>query len=202
MVGLERLWERGGRMSDVTRILNAIDRGDAKATDELLPLVYEELRLLAARKLSHEPPGQTLQATALVHETYLRLVGDGPRSWNSRGHFFAAAAEAMRRILVENARHKSSLKCGGNRQRIELDENIVLGTQEIRPEDLLALNDALDKLARQDPAASDLIKLRLFAGLTVAQAARIVGVSVSKAYADLEYARAWLHLEMGDAGAP
>jgi RNA polymerase sigma factor (TIGR02999 family) len=192
----------GVRMSDVTRILNAIERGDAKATDELLPLVYEELRLLAAQKLSHEPPGQTLQATALVHETYLRLVGDGPQSWNSRGHFFAAAAEAMRRILVENARHKRSLKCGGDQRRVELDESIVLGTQDIRPEDLLAVNDALDKLAQQDPTASDLVKLRVFAGLTIAQAAEILGVSVSKAYADLDYARAWLHLEMGDAGAP
>ena len=195
-----RLWVL--RMSDVTRILSAIEQGDAKATNELLPLVYEELRLLAAQKLSHEPPGQTLQATALVHEAYLRLVGDGPQSWNSRGHFFAAAAEAMRRILVENARHKRSLKGGGEQQRVELDENIVLGTQEIQPEDLLAVNDALDKLAQQDRTACDLIKLRLFAGLTVAQAAEVVGVSVSKAYADLDYARAWLHLEMDDAGAP
>ncbi|MCU0916366.1 MAG: sigma-70 family RNA polymerase sigma factor [Planctomycetes bacterium] len=187
-------------MSDVTRILNAIEQGNAKATDELLPLVYEELRLLAAQKLSHEPPGQTLQATALVHEAYLRLVGDGLPSWNSRGHFFAAAAEAMRRILVENARHKKSRKCGGAQQRVELDDSIVLGTREIRPEDLLTVNDALEKLARQDPTASELIKLRLFGGLTVAQAAEVVGISVSKAYADLDYARAWLHLEMGDAG--
>jgi len=189
-------------MSDVTRILNAIERGDADSTDELLPLVYEELRLLAAQKLSHEAPGQTLEATALVHEAYLRLVGDEPQSWNSRGHFFAAAAEAMRRILVESARRKRSAKHGGDKQRVELDESLVLGVQEIPPEDLLAINDALDKLAQQDPAASDLIKLRVFGGLTVTQAARIVGVSVSKAYADLEYARAWLHLEMGDSGAP
>jgi len=188
-------------MSDVTRILNAIERGDAKATGELLPLVYEELRLLAAQKLSHEPPGQTLQATALVHEAYIRLVGDEPCGWNSRGHFFAAAAEAMRRILVESARRKSSLKYGGDRQRVDLDESIVLGTQEIRTEDLLALNDALDKLSEQDKTASDLTKLRIFGGLTVKQAAQIAGVSTSKAYADLDYARAWLRLEMGDARA-
>ncbi len=188
-------------MSDVTRILNTIERGDAKATDELLPLLYEELRLLAAQKLAQEKPGQTLQATALVHEAYLRLVGNEPQNWNSRGHFFAAAAEAMRRILVESARRKKSTKHGGDRQRVELDESIVLGTQEIRPDDLLAMNDALDKLSQQDQTASDLIKLRIFGGLTVTQAAEIVGVSVSKAYADLEYARAWLHLEMGDAGA-
>jgi RNA polymerase sigma factor (TIGR02999 family) len=190
----------GVGMSDVTRILNAIERGDAQATDELLPLVYEELRVLAAQKLSHEPPGQTLQATALVHEAYLRLLGDEPQNWNSRGHFFAAAAEAMRRILVESARRKKSAKRGGDRQRVELDHSIVLGTQEMRPEDLLSVNEALDKLAQQDPLASDLIKLRIFGGLTVVQAAEIVGVSVSKAYADLEYARAWLHLEMGDTG--
>ena len=185
-------------MSDVTRILNAIERGDAKAADELLPLLYEELRILAAQKLSHEPPGQTLQATALVHEAYLRLVGDQAATWRSRGHFFACAAEAMRRILVENARRKHSLKGGGDKQRVELDESIVLGTREIRTEDLLALNDALDKLSRQDKTACALIKLRLFGGLTVQQAAQIAGVSVSKAYADLDYARAWLHLELGE----
>ena len=175
--------------------------GDAKATDELLPLVYEELRILAAQRLSRERPGQTLQATALVHEAYLRLVGETNQTWKSRGHFFGAAAEAMRRILVESARRKKSAKHGGDRQRIQLDESIVLGTHEIRPEDLLAVNDALDKLSQQDQTASDLIKLRIFGGLTVTQAAQIVGVSVSKAYADLEYARAWLHLEMGDTGA-
>jgi RNA polymerase sigma factor (TIGR02999 family) len=189
-------------MTDVTRILNAIEQGDAKATDELLPLVYDELRLLAAQKLSHEPPGQTLQATALVHEAYLRLMGDEPHSWNSRNHFFMAAAEAMRRILIENARRKNRFKRGGGRQRVELDESILLCAQEIQPEDLLVVNDALDKLSQQDQTASDLFKLRLFGGLTVAQAAEIVGVSVSKAYADLEYARAWLHLEVGNGGAP
>ena len=188
-------------MSDVTRILDAIEGGDAKATDELLPLVYEELRLLAAQKLSCEPPGQTLQATALVHEAYLRLTGDEGDCWNSRGHFFAAAAEAMRRILVENARRKKSLKRGGDRRRIDLDDGLILGPQDIQAEDLLALDDALDKLSDQDTTACELVKLRIFGGLTVKQAAAVVGVSVSKAYADLDYARAWLHLELADGAA-
>jgi len=183
-------------MSEVTRILNAIVGGDAKAADELLPLVYEELRLLAARKLSYEPPGQTLQATALVHEAYIRLVGDEPQSWENRGHFFAAAAEAMRRILVDNARRKKSQKHGGERQRIDLDDSIIVAVQEISPEDLLALNDALDRLSRQDKVASDLINLHLFGGLTIKQAAEILGISTSKAYADLQYVKAWLRLEM------
>jgi RNA polymerase sigma factor (TIGR02999 family) len=189
-------------MSDVTRILNAIERGDAKATDELLPLVYEELRLLAAQKLSHEPPGQTLQATALVHEAYIRLVGDEPHGWNSRGHFFGAAAEAMRRILVDNARRKKSQKHGGDRSRVSLDESMVVGVPEIGPDDLLVLDDALDKLAGQDKAASDLIKLRIFGGLTTRQAAEALGVSLSKAYTDLEYARAWLRVQMGEIAGP
>jgi RNA polymerase sigma factor (TIGR02999 family) len=188
-------------MSDVTRILNAIERGDVRATDELLPLVYEELRLLAAQKLSREPPGQTLQATALVHEAYLRLVGDEPRSWENRGHFFAAAAEAMRRILVDIARRKKSLKGGGNQQRVELDDSIVLGEQAIHPDDLLSLNDTLDKLATRDRLAADLVKLRVFGGLPVKEAAELLGVSQSKAYADLEYAFAWLRLEMGDGSS-
>jgi RNA polymerase sigma factor (TIGR02999 family) len=184
-------------MSDVTRILNAIERGDAKATDELLPLVYEELRVLAAQKLSHEKPGQTLQATALVHEAYIRLVEAENQSWNSRGHFFKAAAEAMRRILVENARRKKSLKRGGGRRRVDLDESIAIANQrENPPDDVLALDDALDKLSREDKTIADLIKLRIFGGLAVNQAADIVGVSLSKAYADLEYARAWLRVQM------
>jgi RNA polymerase sigma factor (TIGR02999 family) len=189
-------------MSDVTRILNAIERGDAKATDELLPLVYEELRLLAAQKLSHEPPGQTLQATALVHEAYIRLVGDEAQSWNSRGHFFGAAAEAMRRILVDNARRKKSQRHGGDRSRVSLDESMVVGVPEIGPDDLLVLDDALDKLSGQDKAASDLIKLRIFGGLTTRQAAEALGVSLSKAYTDLEYARAWLRVQMGESAGP
>ena len=188
-------------MSDVTRVLNAIERGDAKATDELLPLVYEELRLLAAQKLSHEPPGQTLQATALVHEAYLRLVGDEPQSWENRGHFFAAAAEAMRRILVDNARRKKSLKGGGVQQRVELDDSIMVGEQAIQSDDLLSLNDTLDKLAMRDQLAADIVKLRVFGGLPVKDVAELLGVSQSKAYADLEYALAWLRLEMDD-GSP
>lgn len=185
-------------MSDVTRILSTIERGEARATDELLPLVYEELRLLAAQKLSHEPPGQTLQATALVHEAYLRLVGsDGP-CWDNRGHFFKAAAEAMRRILVDNARRKKSLKRGGDRQRVELDESIILGEQMVCPDDLLTLNDTLDRLATHDQLAADLVKLRIFGGFPVKEAAELMGMSPSKAYADLEYALAWLRLEMGD----
>jgi RNA polymerase sigma factor (TIGR02999 family) len=186
-------------MSDVTRILNAIERGDAKATDELLPLVYDELRILAAQKLSHEAPGQTLQATALVHEAYVRLVGDEPQNWENRGHFFAAAAEAMRRILVDNARRRKSLKAGGGRQRVELDDSIGVGDQMIQPDDLLALNDSLDKLATRDRLAADMVRLRIFGGLPVKDIAELLGVSQSKAYADLEYALAWLHLEMDDS---
>jgi RNA polymerase sigma factor (TIGR02999 family) len=184
-------------MRDVTRILNAIEQGDARATEELLPLVYEELRRLAAQKISQEPQGQTLQATALVHEAYIRLVEAKDQSWNNRGHFFRAAAEAMRRILVENARRKKSMKRGGDRQRVRLDESLLIATQEICPDDLLALNDALDKLSEEDKVAADLIKLRIFGGLTVKQAAELLGISPSKAYADLEYACAWLRLEIG-----
>ena len=183
-------------MSDVTRILNAIERGDAKATDELLPLVYEELRLLAAQKLSHEPPGQTLQATALVHEAYLRLVGDEPQSWENRSHFFAAAAEAMRRILVERARRRKSRKHGGGQQRVELEESALVTPEDIPPDDLLALDEALERLAQRNRAMADLVKLRAFAGLTGRQAAEMLGISESKACEDLAYARAWLSLEL------
>jgi RNA polymerase sigma factor (TIGR02999 family) len=178
-------------MSDVTRTLNAIERGDAKATDELLPVVYEELRILAAQKLSHEPSGQTLQATALVHEAYLRLVGDESQSWNSRGHFFAAAAEAMRRILVENARRKGRLKRGGGKGVIALTG---LETPfEACPDDLLTLDEALAKLAHSDAEAADLLKLRYFAGLTIQQVADLRGVSERTVLNHLAYARAWLH---------
>jgi RNA polymerase sigma factor (TIGR02999 family) len=183
-------------MSDVTQILNAIEQGDPKATERLLPLVYEELRLLAARKMSQEPPGQTLQATALVHEAYLRLVGAQSQKWDSRGHFFKAAAEAMRRILIENARRKKSLRRGGDRKRVELDEAILVTPQEIAPEDLLAFDEALEKLAAKDRTKSDLVKLRVFAGLTGKQTAEMLGVSEAKASEDLTYARAWLALEM------
>jgi RNA polymerase sigma factor (TIGR02999 family) len=182
-------------MSDVTRILNAIEQGDAKAADELLPLVYEELRRLAAQKMSHEPPGQTLQATALVHEAYIRLVEGADHNWNSRGHFFKAAAEAMRRILIENARKKKSLKHGGDRQRIELSDSILLFTQEICLDDFLTLNEALDKLSRQDAEAGDLVRLHYFAGLTLEQIATIQGISRRTAVKHLVYARSWLYRE-------
>ena len=183
-------------MSDVTRILNAIERGDAKATDGLLPLVYEELRLLAAQKLSHEAPGQTLQATALVHEAYLRLIGDEPQSWNSRGHFFAAAAEAMRRILVENARQKRGLKYGGRLQRVDLDDIVVGETNEHVADDLILLDEALAKFAKTDRLKADLVKLRYFAGLTIQQAAQALNISHATAERHWDYARSWLHTEI------
>jgi len=183
-------------MSDVTRILDAIERGYAQATDELLPLVYKELRLLAAQKLSRERPGHTLQATALVHEAYLRLVGEEPQQWHGRGHFFAAAAEAMRRILIENARRKKSLKRGGNRQKVELDDSLPITIETIAPDDWLALDEALEKLAGRDKTKAELVKLRIFAGLTGKQAADILDISEAKASEDLSYARAWLSLEI------
>jgi len=181
-------------MTDVTRILNAIERGDAKATDELLPLVYEELRILAAQKLSHESPGHTLQATALVHEAYIRLVGNEPQGWDSRGHFFAAAAEAMRRILVENARRKKSVKHGGNYHRVDLDGTGAAAVET--DDDLLALDEALQKLADTDAMKAELVKLRYFAGLSLEQAAEALGVSRSTAYENWAYARAWLRAEV------
>ncbi len=181
-------------MSDVTRILNAIERGETKATDELLPLVYEELRLLAAQKLSHERPGQTLQATALVHEAYIRLVGEEPQSWENRGHFFAAAAEAMRRILIDHARHRQARKCGGGRARVSLDDAEM--EDPATPEDIVALDDALARLAVEDPQAAEIVKLRLFAGLSIDQAAEATGVSRATAYRQWTYARAWLRSEV------
>jgi RNA polymerase sigma factor (TIGR02999 family) len=182
-------------MSEVTRILSAIDQGDPHAAEQLLPLVYDELRKLAAQKLAREKPGQTLQATALVHEAYLRLVDvDTAQRWNSRGHFFAAAAEAMRRILVERARHKKSLKAGGDRQRLELaDIEPALAEPDV---DLLALDEALDKLGRCEPRQAELVKLRFFAGLTLEQAAEVLGISASTADNDWAYARCWLRVEM------
>jgi RNA polymerase sigma factor (TIGR02999 family) len=181
-------------MSNVTRILNAIEGGNAKATDELLPLVYEELRLLAAQKLSHEKPGQTLQATALVHEAYIRLLGDEPLNWDNRGHFFAAAAEAMRRILVDNARRKKRLKHGGGHQRIELD-GVQLAIDDAS-EDLVALDGALSQLAREEPVLAELVKLRYFAGLTLEQVAKILNISRPTASSYWAYARAWLKRKM------
>ena len=180
---------------DVTRILNAIEQGDVKAADELLPVVYDELRRLAAQKLSQEKPGQTLQATALVHEAYIRLVGIHEQNWESRGHFFTAAAEAMRRILIEHARRKRSLKCGGDRQKIDLDGAKL--AIEGPSEDLLALNEVLEKLSEKYPAKADLVKLRYFAGLNFEQAAEIMDISVITAKRYWAYARAWLNREMG-----
>jgi len=180
-------------MTDVTRILNAIEQGDAGATEKLLPLVYEELRLLAAQKMSQEKPGQTLQATALVHEAYIRLVG-ADHNWTSRGHFLKAAAEAMRRILVENARRKQRIKRGGDRQRVNLEEADL--AFEAPSEDIIAVNEALIKLSEEDPVVADLVKLWYFAGLTLEQTAGILGISRRTAHRYWDYARAWLHQEI------
>jgi RNA polymerase sigma factor (TIGR02999 family) len=183
-------------MSDVTRILSAIEQGDPHAAEQLLPLVYDELRRLAAQKLVQEKPGQTLEATALVHEAYVRLVDvDQAQHWDSRGHFFAAAAEAMRRILVEAARRKSRVKHGGGRAR-QADEQALAAPQ--RPEQLLALDEALAKLAATNPPAAELVKLRYFAGFSNAEAADLLGVSPRKANQVWAYARAWLREELGD----
>ncbi len=190
-------------MSEVTRILSAIEAGDPQATDKLLPLVYDELRKLATAKLAHEKPGQTLQATALVHEAYLRLVDvKEAQHWDSRGHFFAAAAEAMRRLLTENARRKHSRKRGGGLVRHDLDE-IELAAPELG-EELLALDEALGRLAEKDPTKAELVKLRHFAGLTVSEAAQALGISATTANRYWTYARAWLHQEIvrGRAAAP
>jgi RNA polymerase sigma factor (TIGR02999 family) len=183
-------------MSDVTRILSAIKQGDPQASEQLLPLIYEELRRLAAQKMAQENPGQTLQATALVHEAYLRLVGgeQAHQRWDSRGHFFAAAAEAMRRILVENARRRLTVKRGG-----DYDHEKIASAQLVAPEvsdDLLVLDEALNNLAQVDPPAAELVKLRYFAGLTLKQAAEILGVSPRKADFLWSYARAWLRRQM------
>jgi RNA polymerase sigma factor (sigma-70 family) len=205
-------------MSDVTRVLEKISSGDPQAAEQLLPLVYNELRKLAAAKLAYERPGQTLQATALVHEAYLRLVGpacrvgpesrqeaeprSGPadRTYDSRGHFFAAAAEAMRRILVEQARHKKALKAGGGRERLHADE-IAIAADEPSSDvlDLLVLDEALQKLECENPRKAQLVKLRYFAGLTMEQAAEVLGVAPSTASADWAYAKSWLRLEMHSA---
>jgi RNA polymerase sigma factor (TIGR02999 family) len=183
-------------MSQVTRILSAIEHGDLHAAEQLLPLVYDELRRLAAQKLAQEAPGQTLQATALVHEAYLRLVdGKQVQRWDSRGHFFVAAAEAMRRILVESARRKQRLKHGGGRVREQADKEFACPE---RPERLLALDEALERLAATNPPAAELVKLRYFAGCTNAEAASLLGISPRKATQVWAYARAWLREEIGD----
>jgi RNA polymerase sigma factor (TIGR02999 family) len=185
-------------MNEVTRILSAIDQGDSRAAGQLLPLVYDELRKLAAQRLAREKPGQTLQATALVHDAYLRLVGVQDPGWDSRGHFFAAAAEAMRRILVEAARRKGGPERGGDFTRHDLDPD-----QPSPPGPsprLLALDEALDRLAAIEPRAAEVVKLRYFAGLTVAEAASALGISPRTADSDWAYARAWLVTALRDEG--
>lgn len=183
-------------MSNVTRILNAIEQGDTRASDELLPLVYEELRLLAAQKMSHELPGQTLQATALVHEAYVRLVERNDQNWDNRRHFFTAAAEAMRRILIENARRKKSLKYGGAYQRVDIkDADIPI---RVSSDNLIALNEALGKLEQEDHKIAELVKLRYFVGLTVEQAADTLKINRRMAYRYWAYARARLHQELAN----
>jgi RNA polymerase sigma factor (TIGR02999 family) len=178
-------------MNDVTRILSAIEQGDPHAADELLPLVYDELRKLASQKLCQEKPGQTLQATALVHEAYLRLVDtEKMQHWNSRGHFFAAAAEAMRRILVNRARDKGRLKRGGGRRRVDLNHLCDPGTAA--DQDLLDLDEGLDQLAREHPECAELVKLRFFAGMTLTEAAAALGIARRTADRQWAFAKAWL----------
>jgi RNA polymerase sigma factor (TIGR02999 family) len=182
--------------NDVTQMLNAIEAGDGQAAGKLLPLVYDELRQLAQAKLAHERPGQTLDATALVHEAYLRLVGD--QQFANRRHFFAAAAEAMRRILVENARRKDRVRHGGGRLRIELSD--ALPAHADRPDELLAVDEALSELSREDPDAAELVKLRYFAGLSVEEAASALGMARATAYRHWTFARAWLALRVRSEG--
>lgn len=181
-------------MNDVTRILNAAQEGDPRATEELLPLVYDELRRLAGHKMTGESSGHTLQATALVHEAWMRLVGSNQSGWANRAHFFAAAAESMRRILVEHARRKTSQKRGGGAPHAELDESSIVLTAP--PDELLAVNDALDKLAKEDPAAAELVKMRYFVGMTMDEAAAAMGLAKRTAEGIWTYAKAWLSKEI------
>lgn len=183
-------------MAEVTQILDALEQGDPTAGELLLPLVYAQLRQLAMQQLNDEKPGQTLQATALVHEAYLRLVGTQPRSWNGRRHFFAVAAEAMRRILIDNARRKRGPKQGGHLHRADADLNLVASDEA--PVDLLALDEALTKLAEESPARAELVKLRFFAGLTMPEAADVLGVSLATAERHWTFAKAWLFAHLGD----
>ena len=184
-------------MSEVTRVLAAIEKGERQAADELLPLIYDELRKLAAQKLANEAPGQTLQATALVHEAYLRLVGTDPQKpWEGRGHFFAAAAEAMRRILIDRARNRRRQKRGEGRKRIRID--LELSLHEPPGDDLLALDEAIENLAREDPAGAKLVRLRIFAGLTLAEAAEVMGIGKRTADREWAFARAWLFDALSD----
>ena len=178
-------------MTEVTLILNAMEQGDSRAVDQLLPAVYKELRQLAAQKLCRERPGQTLQATALVHEAYIKLAGSERQSWKGRGHFFGAAAEAMRRILIENARRKQRQKRGPDRHRVELDDHVL--AIEGPSDDVLALDEALDELARTDKVKAELVTLRYFAGLTLDQAAQVLDISLSSAKRHWNFARAWLY---------
>jgi RNA polymerase sigma factor (TIGR02999 family) len=181
-------------MSEVTKIIRSIEAGDPHAAAQLLPLVYDELRRLAAKRLDQESPGQTLEATALVHEAYLRLVGDRPeQSWDHRGHFFAAAAEAMRRILVDAARRKQAIRHGGGRRRAPLQDHQDI-TQA--PDDVLALDEALTRFASEEPAKAELVKLRFFAGLSTPEAASVLGISVASAERWWAFARAWLYSEL------
>lgn len=183
-----------GRMHDVTQILNAIEHGDSKAASELLPLVYEELRRLAASKMAHESVGHTLQPTALVHEAWLRLAGANQSGWENRAHFFGAAAESMRRILVEHARRKQSLKRGAGAERQELDESVLVMTAP--PDELLSVHEALDKLAAEDKTAAELVKLRYFVGMTMEEAASALNLPKRTAENLWTYARVWLHREI------
>jgi RNA polymerase sigma factor (TIGR02999 family) len=184
-----------GPVNDLTRILHSIEQGDPKAAEELLPLVYDELRNLAAARMAHLPPGQTLQPTALVHEAYVRLLGSD-QQWDNRGHFFAAAAETMRRILVESARRKSRLKRGGQWQRIDLEEvNLAIETD---PENLLTIDEALTKFAAEDPVKAQLVSLRFFAGLTLPEAAQAMNISLATAKRYWAFARAWLYREISE----
>ncbi|CAN5888517.1 ECF-type sigma factor [soil metagenome] len=186
-------------MNNITRILSAIEQGDPTAADELLPLIYDELRQLAAQRLAREQPGQTLQATALVHEAYLRLVGaENVPDWESRGHFFAAAAEAMRRILIDQARRKRAEKRGGRRQRLDLDAEALDLAGDVPSQDLLAFDEALKKLEAEAPDRAELVKLRYFAGLSIEDAAHALGISPATAKRRWVYARAWLFRTIGD----
>jgi len=185
-------------MNDVTQILSAIEQGDPRAAEQLLPLVYAELRRLAAQKLAREAPGQTLQATALVHEAYLRLVGTQDPGWNSRAHFFAAAAEAMRRILIDSARRKRADKRGNGGNHVDLEQAVPVTSAP--PDDLLALDEALERLALHDALISQLVKLHYFAGLTVEQAAEVLGLSRATAYRQMTFARAWLRCQFSEGG--
>ncbi len=188
-------------MSEATQLLNAIEAGDPHAAAQLLPLVYEELRRLAAQRLAQEKPGQTVEPTALVHEAYLRLVGRREEQrWNGRNHFFGAAAEAMRRILVETARRKQGPKQGGRLRRIDADLNLVAA--DAPPADLLALDEAITRLAQESPARAELVKLRFFAGLTVSEAAEVLGVSLATAERYWTYARTWLYAELSGPEDP